>query len=271
MINKRGIMIYQPIGMDNISENILIEAPCAVKNGYCCVNKPLQIGAFTYSNSLAIENVKIGRYCSIGPFVFMGGVHPLDFLSTSPFQYDSDFFFFSKYLKEKPNDIFKLKESKTIEIGNDVFIGAFTFLKSGVKIGDGAVIGAHSVVVSDIPPYAVAVGNPARIVKYRFSQEIIDKLLKLKWWEYKYTDFKNVDFSNITKAIEQIECLKRNNKIKKYIPQDILTDKNFSDFIEKNSKNVNFLQIIFSITNEEKHKVLRLLGLKIKLKMDKKK
>ena len=73
--------------------------------------------------------------------------------------------------------------SHSLEIGNDVWIGARCILLNNVKIGDGAVIGAGSIITKDVPPYAVVVGAN-RIVKYRFSQDIINKLLRIKWWEW---------------------------------------------------------------------------------------
>lgn len=71
-----------------------------------------------------------------------------------------------------------------IVIGNDVWIGAKSTIMSGIKISDGAVVGAGSTVTKDVPPYAIVAGNPAKIVKYRFSEDIIEKLLQIKWWEW---------------------------------------------------------------------------------------
>jgi virginiamycin A acetyltransferase len=76
----------------------------------------------------------------------------------------------------------KFDERKRVLIGNDVFIGRNVIILDGVTIGDGAVIGAGALVSKNIPPYAVAVGNPIKIIKYRFSEEIIEKLLALQWW-----------------------------------------------------------------------------------------
>jgi acetyltransferase-like isoleucine patch superfamily enzyme len=73
-------------------------------------------------------------------------------------------------------------ETKHTTIGNDVYIGANVFILDGVVIGDGAVVGAGAVVTRDVPPYAVAVGVPARVVKYRFDPETIQKLLQRQWW-----------------------------------------------------------------------------------------
>jgi virginiamycin A acetyltransferase len=77
-------------------------------------------------------------------------------------------------------------------IGNDVWIGQHVTIMPGVHIGDGAIIGANSVVASDIPPYAVAAGNPCRVIKKRFDDELIDLLLRFKWWD---------------RNIAEIECL----------------------------------------------------------------
>ena len=87
----------------------------------------------------------------------------------------------------------KIKEQKEIRIGNDVFIGANVTILDGVTIGDGAVIGAGAVVVKDIPPYAVAVGVPAKVIKYRFTPEQIKALLEIKWWDFDETELQNVE------------------------------------------------------------------------------
>ena len=69
-------------------------------------------------------------------------------------------------------------------VGNDVWFGRECMILPGIKIGDGAVIAARAVVVQDVPPYAVVGGNPAKIIKYRFSEEIIEELLKIQWWNW---------------------------------------------------------------------------------------
>ncbi|MFX3636497.1 MAG: CatB-related O-acetyltransferase [Candidatus Pristimantibacillus sp.] len=71
-----------------------------------------------------------------------------------------------------------------VVIGNDVWMGLSSTIMSGVKIGDGAVIAAHALVTKDVPPYAIVGGNPAKVIKYRFPQNIIDKLLQMKWWDW---------------------------------------------------------------------------------------
>ena len=123
-------------------------------------------------------SVKIGKYCSIGEklVIICDGEHNINNVTTYPFsELDSD-------LYKKYGQICKTKGD--IIIGNDVWIGYGVTILSGVTIGDGAVIGAKSVVASDVPPYAVVVGNPAKILKYRFDTITIRELLKIKWWNW---------------------------------------------------------------------------------------
>lgn len=125
------------------------------------------------------ENKKcyIGKFCSIaeGVTVFLGGNHRVDWISTYPFP---AFFPEAKYITGHP------ASKGDVIIGNDVWIGTNVVIMSGVTIGDGAVIGAYAVVAKNIPPYAVAVGNPARVVRYRFDEKTIQALLKIQWWNW---------------------------------------------------------------------------------------
>ena len=96
------------------------------------------------------------------------------------------------------------EESGMTEIGNDVWIGDRTVIMSGVKIGDGAIVAAGAVVTKDVPPYAVVGGVPARVIKYRFDEATIRRLLDLQWWKYDIADFGDVDWSDAPAAIEAI-------------------------------------------------------------------
>lgn len=92
---------------------------------------------------------------------------------------------FVKNKKAVPTGFFGGMYSRgPIKIGNDVWIGEGVVIMDGINIADGAIVGAYAVVTKDVPPYAVVAGNPARIVKFRFSQEIIDKLRQIKWWDW---------------------------------------------------------------------------------------
>jgi virginiamycin A acetyltransferase len=117
----------------------------------------------------------IGRYCSIAHGARMVNAnHPLSFKGTSGLFFNPELGLCDRWLVEL----------NPLVIGNDVWIGANAVILPEVnRIGDGAVIGAGAVVNRDVPPYAVVLGNPARVVKYRFSEEVIARLLEEKWWE----------------------------------------------------------------------------------------
>ncbi|MGB3452705.1 MAG: CatB-related O-acetyltransferase [Moheibacter sp.] len=164
---------------------------------------------YTYiSTNSKISQTTIGKFCSIGPNLLCGwGIHPTNGVSTSPMFYST--------LKQNGYSLSsenKIAERKPITIGNDVFIGMNVTILDGVKIGDGAVIGAGAVVSKDIPPYAVAVGNPIKIIRYRFEEPIIKKLLELEWWNLPDEDLKLVEkyFWDIEAFISEAEKLKIN-------------------------------------------------------------
>lgn len=147
------------------------------------------IGTGTYIGKARIEfgntssHVLIGNYCSMGVrIVFEVGMnHEYNYVTTYPVE---DF--------EKNDGInrFYSVNKNQIIIGNDVWIGSDVIVLGGVHIGNGAVIGAGAVVAKDVPPYAVVVGNPARIIKYRFDEGVICRLQKIKWWYWPYEKIK---------------------------------------------------------------------------------
>lgn len=169
----------------------------------CHIRKSF-LGDYTYvSRNAWISHTKIGKFCSIGPNFFCGwGVHPIDGISTSPMFYSPN----------KQNGVSlspkaKIEEQKPITIGNDVFIGANVVVLDGITIGDGAVIGAGAVVSKDIPPYAVAIGCPIQITKYRFTQQQIQELLSLQWWNLPNDALVQVEhhFWDVDEFISQIK------------------------------------------------------------------
>lgn len=126
------------------------------------------------------SKLTIGSYCSFADQVqiFMGGNHRNDFVTTYPF---ADF---SELWPEAAGLSSSLTSNGAVTIGSDVWVGSGALLLSGVTIGHGAVIGARAVVSKDIPPYAIAVGNPVRIARYRFDEDTIKRLLASAWWEF---------------------------------------------------------------------------------------
>lgn len=155
--------------------------------------------------------LKIGKFCSLASHIYIlaGGEHRSDWVSTYPFNCLIDDF---NYIKGHP------ATKGDIVIGNDVWIGDSVKILSGVTIGDGAIIGTASVVAKDVPPYAIAAGNPARIIRYRFDEETIKELLDIKWWNFKEEDIIKIvpilqsdDIQNFIKVCKKIKA-KRSKK-----------------------------------------------------------
>lgn len=148
-----------------------------------------KIGRYTYGiTNTTVENPNliesIGAYCSINKHAKIGtlGNHSLETVTTFPFKYITGMVF---------EDEFEDKTNKKIEIGNDVWIGTNAIILPGVKIGDGAVIGAGAVVTKDVPPYAIVGGVPAKLIRYRFEHNIIQSLLEIKWWNWEVNKIKD--------------------------------------------------------------------------------
>lgn len=146
--------------------------------------KKVCIGMYSYGSCFSDEfntggEVEIGRYCSFGPNVrYFGGNHPLEYVSMSPYFYQQTWSM--KFSNIKVKDI---ERSKLI-VGHGCWIGANAIILSGChKIGNGAVVGAGAVVTKDVPPYSVVVGNPARVIKFRFDEESIKMIEESKWYE----------------------------------------------------------------------------------------
>ena len=159
------------------------------------------LGDFTYiAGNTSILRTTIGKFCSIGPDCKIGlGKHPTkDFVSTHPV-----FFSTLKQAQVTFADRNYFDEFAYIIIGNDVWLGANVIVVDGVKIGDGAIVAAGSVVTKDIPPYTIVGGVPAKIIKYRFEKEEIEKLLQLKWWDMdvEYLKENFIKFHNIKSLI----------------------------------------------------------------------
>lgn len=150
--------------------------------------KSATISDYTYiSNNTDVENATIGKFCSIADHCRIGlANHTLNLLSTSPI-----FTLSHNAAKTKWVTVNKDNESsQRVIIGNDVWIGSHAIILGGITIGDGAVIGAGAVVTKDVPPYAVVGGVPAKIIKFRFSENVINKLLDIKWWNWSDDDLK---------------------------------------------------------------------------------
>jgi virginiamycin A acetyltransferase len=151
---------------------------------------PRQLGAFSYSYSALDPCFNIGRYCSIAAALLpMGSQHPIGWATQSPFSYQAAHLqaFESYYADNDAEQAPMLSFDGGpigIEIGHDVWIGGGAMIKRGIEIGTGAVVAARAVVTHDVPPYAVVGGVPARILRYRFPEPVIESLLASRWWDY---------------------------------------------------------------------------------------
>ena len=163
-------------------KNTLIYAPSHIFN--------TNIGDYTYiATNAHISETEIGKFCSVGPNLVCGwGIHPTNGISTHPMFYST-----MKQNGMTLSDTDKIEERKKIIIGNDVFIGANVTILDGVTIGDGAVIGAGAVVSKDIPSYAIAAGCPIKVIRYRFSEDIIRSLKEIKWWDFNEESLKEIE------------------------------------------------------------------------------
>lgn len=142
--------------------------------------KSSSIGRYSYvGNDTDVECADIGQFCSISDHCRIGmGGHTLSHISSCPL--------FTQRIngcQEQwvDQDIHAVEEKRAV-LGNDVWVGSHVLINGGVTVGHGAVIGAGAVVVKDVPPYAIVGGVPAKVIRYRFSPEIIEKLLELQWW-----------------------------------------------------------------------------------------
>jgi acetyltransferase-like isoleucine patch superfamily enzyme len=141
--------------------------------------------------------ISIGKYCQIGAYVAIHGTnHPI----THPSIYINYRLF--------NGELSKYKVSKPVTVGNDVWIGHAVIILGGVSIGDGAIIGAGSVVTKDVEPYSIVGGNPAKLIRKRFDDNIIKELQEFKWWEKTPEEmsnlrtFLNTDFSKLSSIYE---------------------------------------------------------------------
>ena len=156
-----------------------------------------------------IARATMGAFCAIGARTAINPFnHPTDWLSIHEFQYHpTSYDWVEEYramdrLTRTP-DMFK-----AVTIGNDVWMGHNVNVLSGVSVGDGAVIAAGAVVTKDVPPYAIVAGVPATIRHYRFSQDVIDRLLRSKWWDLELSQLSGLPFKDVERCLDAIERLR---------------------------------------------------------------
>lgn len=146
-----------------------------------------EIGRYSYvGRGSTVNKTRIGSFCSIAEECIIGAPsHPTDHVSTSPVFFSRRNVLRTCFVQNN------FEEYQRTAIGNDVWIGAKAFIKGGIRIGDGAVIGAHAVVTKDVDDYAIVAGNPARLIRYRFESDVREKLKKSAWWDWSEAELRS--------------------------------------------------------------------------------
>lgn len=181
MLRRKGIRI-SPLAY--VGPNCQFEGPNYVDR--FCNLQHTRMGRFTYIGyGSTAYGTHIGAFGSIGPGVKIGlGLHPVDHVSSSPVFYSQHNAFGRKWCSQAA----AVEEFEEVVIGHDVWIGANALILGGVHIGHGAIIAAGAVVTKEVAPYAIVGGVPARVLRMRFSQEVVSAILSTKWWEASESD-----------------------------------------------------------------------------------
>jgi virginiamycin A acetyltransferase len=219
-ISNQGVQLYRDVRIlgSEIERNCVVGDFSRITNsslkGYNRIDRNSlvyhsEIGQFSYLGSgSVVMHSKVGKFCSLSWGITIGPAnHDYEYLTTHDFLYNN-------YYNLKPDvepAVYNRFEKKT-EIGNDVWIGTNVTVLNGVKIGDGAVIGANSIVTKDVPAYAIVIGNPGKVVRYRFDEKLIAELIQLKWWDLpeekiraNFDLFKSKDIATIIETLKNIK------------------------------------------------------------------
>jgi len=256
-----------------------VETPLTINLNY--QNKKVVLGGIgcnTFINSLNVStnnntnhfvaNLQIGSYASVTDNVHLHLNRNHDFLSVSNMNKD----WLTNIFSPGCSGNVRIKQKGQIIIGNDVWIGSKVMIMGGVSIGNGAIVGAGAVVSKDIPPYAITVGNPVKIIRYRFDREYIDKLLKIKWWNWsidflkKNQKYFSMDISEFTDKFfikNEIKALEKDPHIKSILFEPDFEESQYpvwsnviSEFVEK-FKDQNRLKLLVCGQDKKQIKIVR--------------
>ncbi len=231
---------YKDDEIINVPDTGFMEEYSTINKG----NNACQMGSFSYSNAIIPRlDIKMGRYCSIANGLsFIAGKHTLDTISTSSFIYDPNFYIFKDASMERIKKSYThtpygmlIPPSPPTIFENDVYVCTNALLKPGITLHTGCVVAQNAIVTKDVPPYAIVGGSPARILKYRFDELTIKRLLELKWWEYHFADFDNIDSKkDINYYLDELEDRIIKRIIKPFDPKKI----QFEELIKRSRQQI---------------------------------
>ena len=195
--------------------------------------KNCSMGAYGFYNAAGLASAyrtHFGRYSQIGESTIIGPPeHPMTMFSTHPFAFSRpshmpkmfqmpDFARISPEEDDGPAWADNENSSDT-HVGHEAYVGAGSFVRRGVRIGVGAVVGARSVVTRDVPPYAIVAGSPARVLRYRYPDAVIERFLKLAWWNYDLGPVKrDVDWADMERTLDFLEQQVADNTLQRLVP-----------------------------------------------------
>lgn len=210
-LERGGLLVPGLRDTRRLTDSSRIEAPTTIM-ATVTPGAELRVGAFCSLSGGTLNNVHIGRYCSIAAGTVIGShEHPTDWLTSSRAAHWPQMYGWDELVApDRAADIRAgkrpfHKSCPITEIGNDVWIGQGCFIKSGVKIGHGAIIGARTTVTKDVPPYSVVLGTPGRVVRTRVPETLIERLLASEWWRYSIYDLFAAPFDDVARALDVIE------------------------------------------------------------------
>ncbi|WP_336961458.1 ATP-grasp domain-containing protein [Sphingobium aquiterrae] len=181
-------------------------------------------GAFSYMHSAFGGGADVGRYCSIAPYSrLIGNEHPLDRISTHPFACRDYYTGWMERRLKISSQVSPFEETDRgpLIVGNDVWIGNAALIRRGITIGHGAVVAAGALVVKDVPPFAIVGGAPAKVIRYRFDQATIARILDVAWWRYHVRDLAGLDVTDIHGFLDALERRVARGEIEDYRPPRI--------------------------------------------------
>jgi acetyltransferase-like isoleucine patch superfamily enzyme len=188
-----------------------IEGPTSIQSTVAS-GALIDIGAFCNLSGGQINNLVAGRYCSMADGVVIGAhEHPTDWLTTSRTSYYPQVHGWDRLMLDDAADGLAARvvpyttSCPVTTLGPDVWIGQGAFLKAGVSVGAGAIIGARATVLKDVPPYAIVVGTPARVIRLRFPEALVDRMLRVAWWRYAIYDLFAAPMDRPEAVLDHIE------------------------------------------------------------------